>query len=305
MTDVKADVEYKINFNDNAFLLDHKKFKLLEGILNTGSITDASKLIDVSYRTALNYINKIETALNVSVVSTSKGGKGGGGGAILTPEGRSILKECKKINAIMQLHRDVNEIETVVSDIDEDKGVMELTKNDLSIKIPLDRSYALGDNILALISYDNIFIMLEPSTSSIRNIIDGKIVEMKLDGEVIKVRIDVGGVELYSFITLSAEKDLNLTIGKTVYIGFKAMSVATLKLQICYIGVIFILQIEIDEDKCIACGNCYDICPKAAKIWKIGKVAKILDLRYCHVCTLCAMECPVDCIKIIREPPKY
>lgn len=230
MTDVKADVEYKINFNDNAFLLDHKKFKLLEGILNTGSITDASKLIDVSYRTALNYINKIETALNVSIVSTSKGGKGGGGGAILTPEGRSILKECKKINAIMQLHRDVNEIETVVSDIDEDKGVMELTKNNLSIKIPLDRSYALGDNILALISYDNIFIMLEPSTSSIRNIIDGKIVEMKLDGEVIKVRIDVGGVELYSFITLSAEKDLNLTIGKTVYIGFKAMSVATLKL---------------------------------------------------------------------------
>lgn len=230
MTDVKADVEYKINFNDNAFLLDHKKFKLLEGILNTGSITDASKLIDVSYRTALNYINKIETALNVSIVSTSKGGKGGGGGAILTPEGRSILKECKKINAIMQLHRDVNEIETVVSDIDEDKGVMELTKNNLSIKIPLDRSYALGDNILALISYDNIFIMLEPSKSSIRNIIDGKIVEMKLDGEVIKVRIDVGGVELYSFITLSAEKDLNLTIGKTVYIGFKAMSVATLKL---------------------------------------------------------------------------
>lgn len=230
MTDVKADVEYKINFNDNAFLLDHKKFKLLEGILNTGSITDASKLIDVSYRTALNYINKIETALNVSVVSTSKGGKGGGGGAILTPEGRSILKECKKINAIMQLHRDVNEIETVVSDIDEDKGVMELTKNNLSIKIPLDGSYALGDKILALISYDNIFIMLEPITSSIRNIIDGKIVEMKLDGEVIKVRIDVGGVELYSFITLSAEKDLNLTIGKTVYIGFKAMSVATLKL---------------------------------------------------------------------------
>ena len=137
MTDVKADVEYKINFNDNAFLLDHKKFKLLEGILNTGSITDASKLIDVSYRTALNYINKIETALNVSVVSTSKGGKGGGGGAILTPEGRSILKECKKINAIMQLHRDVNEIETVVSDIDEDKGVMVLTKNDLSSIINL------------------------------------------------------------------------------------------------------------------------------------------------------------------------
>ena len=51
------------------------------------------------------------------------------------------------------------------------------------------------------------------------------------------------------------------------------------------------LQILVDEDKCIGCGNCYDICPKAAKIWKVDS---------CHVCTLCAMECPVDCIKIIR-----
>lgn len=230
MTDVKADIEYKINVNDNAFLLDHKKFKLLESILNTGSITEASKSIKVSYRTALNYINKIESALNVNIVSTSKGGKGGGGGATLTSEGRSILKECKKINAIMLLHKDVNEIETVVSGIDESKGVMELSKNDLTLRIPLDRTFNVGDKILALISYDNIFIMLEPITSSIRNILEGKIIEMKLEGEVIKVKIDVGGVELYSFITLSAEKDLNLTIGKSVYIGFKAMSVATLKL---------------------------------------------------------------------------
>ena len=50
------------------------------------------------------------------------------------------------------------------------------------------------------------------------------------------------------------------------------------------------LQILVDEDKCIGCGNCYDICPKAAKIWKIGSVAHILDLRYCHVCTLCSLN---------------
>lgn len=60
------------------------------------------------------------------------------------------------------------------------------------------------------------------------------------------------------------------------------------------------LQILVDEDKCIACGKCEEICPKAAKIWKITNVAHILDLRYCHVCTLCAMECPTNCIKIIR-----
>lgn len=230
MTDVKAGVEYKINVDGNSFLLDSKKYQLLESILNTESMTESAKSIKVSYRTALNYIDKIESTLNVKIVNTTKGGKGGGGGTTLTDEGYSILKECKKINAIMELHKDVNEIESEVLNVDESKGIMTIKMNQFEINTPLNRNYKVGDKLLALISYDNIFVMLEPQTSSIRNIIKGKIIEMKLEKEVIRVKIDVGGLGLYSDITLSAEKDLNLTIGKEVYIGFKAMSVATLKL---------------------------------------------------------------------------
>ena len=230
MTDVKAGVEYKINIDGNSFLLDSKKFQLLESILDTGSLTAAAKSINVSYRTALNYIEKIESTLNVKIVNTTKGGKGGGGGTSLTEEGYSILKECKKINAIMELHKDVNEIEAEIVDIDDAKGVMTIQMHEFRINAPLNRNYEIGDKLLALISYDNIFLMLEPQTSSIRNILKGQIVEMKLENEVIRVRIDVGGINLYSDITLSAEKELNLSIGKEVYVGFKAMSVATLKL---------------------------------------------------------------------------
>lgn len=230
MTDVKAGVEYKINVDGNSFLLDGKKYQLLESILDTESMTESAKSIKVSYRTALNYIDKIESALTVKIVNTTKGGKGGGGGTTLTDEGYSILKECKKINAIMELHKDVNEIESEVLDIDESKGIMTVKMKQFEINTPLNRNYKVGDKLLALISYDNIFVMLEPQTSSIRNIIKGRIIEMKLENEVIRVKIDVGGLNLYSDITLSAEKDLNLTIGKEVYIGFKAMSVATLKL---------------------------------------------------------------------------
>lgn len=230
MTDVKAGVEYKINVDGNSFLLDGKKYQLLESILDTESMTESAKSIKVSYRTALNYIDKIESALTVKIVNTTKGGKGGGGGTTLTDEGYSILKECKKINAIMELHKDVNEIESEVLDIDESKGIMTVKMKQFEINTPLNRNYKVGDRLLALISYDNIFVMLEPQTSSIRNIIKGRIIEMKLENEVIRVKIDVGGLNLYSDITLSAEKDLNLTIGKEVYIGFKAMSVATLKL---------------------------------------------------------------------------
>ena len=124
MTDVKAGVEYKINVDGNSFLLDNKKYQLLEYILDTGSLTESAKLAKISYRTALNYIDKIESTLQVKIVSTSKGGKGGGGGTTLTEEGYSILKECKKINAIMELNRDVNEIEAEILAIDESKGVM-------------------------------------------------------------------------------------------------------------------------------------------------------------------------------------
>ena len=53
---------------------------------------------------------------------------------------------------------------------------------------------------------------------------------MKLEGEIIRVKVDVGGVILCCDITVSAEKELKLNIGKEIYIGFKAMSVATLKL---------------------------------------------------------------------------
>lgn len=230
MTEVKAGVEYKINIDGNSFLLDQKKFNLLIHINDYGSITEAAKLSKISYRTALNYIEKIESALDIAIVSTKKGGSGGGGGTILTEEGMQILKECKKINAIMELHRETNEIEAEILEIDRSRGVMKIKMNELTITIPLRKGYNVGDNILALISYDNIFIMLEPQESSIRNIFKGKVVEMKLQNEMVRVKIDIGGVSVFSDITLSAGKDLDLSLGKDVYIGFKALSIATLKL---------------------------------------------------------------------------
>ena len=152
MADVKAGVEYKINVNNNLFLLDNKKYQLLQSILDYGSLTKAAKEIKVSYRTALNYIEKMEMALDVKIVNTTKGGKGGGGGTSLTDDGYSILKECKKINAIMELHKDVNEIEAEIVDVNLEKGVMTIKMNQFEINAPLNRNYELGDKILALIS---------------------------------------------------------------------------------------------------------------------------------------------------------
>ena len=227
MTEVNAGVEYKINIDGKSFLLDEKKFNLLIYINESGSITEAAKRSKISYRTALNYIDKIESTLDIAIVSTQKGGSGGGGSTTLTEEGLQILKECKKINAIMELHRETNELEAEILEVDSSKGVMKIQ---MTMTIPLKTEYEVGDKILALISYDNIFIMLEPQTSSIRNIFKGQVTEMKLQNEMVRVKIDIGGVDIFSDITLSAGKDLDLSLGKEVYIGFKALSIATLKL---------------------------------------------------------------------------
>jgi len=230
MADVKAGVEYKIDYDGKTFLLDEKKYNLLNFINTSGSITKAAKLTKIAYRTALNYIDKIENNLDIAIVDTVKGGKGGGGSTSLTEEGLLILKECKKINAIMELHRELNEIEANVVDVDKSKRVMTIQMNKVNITIPLNEKYSVGDNILALISYDNIFIMLKPQESSIRNIFKGIVKEMTLENEMIRVMIDIGGVNVYSDITLPASEDLNLNLGKNVFIGFKALSIATLKL---------------------------------------------------------------------------
>ena len=227
---VKAHVEYEIKLDGCSYLLDNKKFQLLENILNTGSITQASKLSGISYKTALNYIDKIESNLNTKIVKTTKGGSGGGGGSKLTEEGLFILKECKKISIITELTKKRNEIISTVYKTDEDEGIMYLEMDEYNIEIPLNKNYKVGEKVLALIRYDNIFLMNEPVNSSIKNVFKGTITELKLHRGMLRVRTQIGQTDFYCDMATSNQKDLNLTIGKEIYLGFNAMSVATLKL---------------------------------------------------------------------------
>ena len=230
ITKVNTSVEYRITIENNSFLLDEQKYLLLDYINEFGSIRAAANELRFSYRTALNYIKKMESTLKVSIIETQKGGSGGGGSATLTDEGLKILRECKKINAIMELHREVNELEAELVEIDYPRGVMKMRMNTIYITIPLNNKYKVGDRLLALISYDNIFIMNSLQKSSIRNNFKGTIVELTLIDDMIRAKIDVDGVIFYSDITLSASKELDLVLGQEVYIGFKALAIATLKL---------------------------------------------------------------------------
>ncbi len=69
---------------------------LLEAIDKYGSINQAAKEINISYRKAWSYINAMEERLGIKLVERRTGGKNGGG-TVLTNEARSFLEKYKKL----------------------------------------------------------------------------------------------------------------------------------------------------------------------------------------------------------------
>ncbi len=57
---------------------------------------------------------------------------------------------------------------------------------------------------------------------------------------------------------------------------------------------------SIDLEKCIACYKCYMVCPDGV-IYKQGPKGVAVDYDYCKGCGVCAHECPVKAIEMIKD----
>ena len=230
MDKTKNGPQYRLKFDDKIILLNKKRFKLLENIDECGSIMKASKKENIPYRSALKYIEELEKESNKSIVSTHRGGKGGGGESKLTNNGKLILKEYRKVESILKMHDDVNEIETTIIDIDQENKIANINLNHEKVILPLRGNYNIGDKVLVLISPDDIFVMLKPQESSVRNIFKGKITSMEIKDHLIRLNINLGEINLFADITEYAREQLNLNLGKEVFIGFKAAAISMVKI---------------------------------------------------------------------------
>lgn len=74
------------------------KWRLLEAIDRTGSLSAASESLRISYRKAWGDLNKAQDALNVALVEKHRGGNMGGS-TILTVEGKKWVKAYAKFRA--------------------------------------------------------------------------------------------------------------------------------------------------------------------------------------------------------------
>ena len=222
--------QYRLQFDDTIILVNKKKFTLLKYIDECGSITNAAKKADIPYRSALKYIEEIEKELDRSIVSTQRGGKGGGGESKLTNNGKAILKEYRKVESILKMHADVNEIEGNINDIDYENKIAIIYLGDKRVLLPLRGNFKVGDRVLVLISPEDIFVMLKPQESSVRNIYPGKIIGMELKDRLVRLNVDINDVTLFVDITEYAREQLDLHLGKEIYIGFKAAALAMVKI---------------------------------------------------------------------------
>ncbi len=222
--------QYRLKFDDSILLIDKKKFTLLKFIDECGSITNASKKADIPYRSALKYIEDLERELNKSIVSTQRGGKGGGGESKLTSQGKAILKEYRKVESILKMHADVNEIEGYIKEIDYENKIAIIYLGEKKVILPLRGNFKVGDRALVLISPEDIFVMLKPQESSVRNIFPGKIIGMELKNHLVRLNVAVEDITLFVDITEYAREQLDLHLGKDIYIGFKAAALAMVKI---------------------------------------------------------------------------
>lgn len=72
------------------------RMKLLENIMESGSITAAAKSMKMSYRQVWELISSMNKQAKTPLVETAAGGKGGGG-TVVTAEGKKAIKQYKEM----------------------------------------------------------------------------------------------------------------------------------------------------------------------------------------------------------------
>lgn len=220
----KYTLKMKIKVGARTVSLNNKKSKLLQYIDIYGSIKKASEKIDISYRSAVKYIRLMEIELDSPILITKRGGKGGGGSSKLTDEGKHVLFEFTKINKVLKKHRDLNEMEGIISNIDKEKKIMKVDLNRKEMILPVINGFNAGNNILVSVSPINTFVVHEPHKSRVKNMFEGIITKMLFNDDAVRLNVNVDGNNMIVDVTEFPRKKQDLNIGKKIFIGFNAAS---------------------------------------------------------------------------------
>jgi molybdate transport system regulatory protein len=245
----------------DAVLLGSDRIGLLEKIEENGSITKAARAAGISYKTAWDVVSAINNLSEQPLVRRMAGGKGGGG-TVLTEEGREVVRRYRvlqreherflgglseKIGDVENFYRFLRRIAMRVSARNTFLGkIAGVKKGAVSAEVTL--SLKGGDTVVAVITKESVeglglrkgmeaYAIIKASSVllgkdlhdariSARNLLCGT-VEKLVEGPVnedVTVKLS-GGNLLTSVITRGSAKKLLLKPGDHVCAVIKASSV--------------------------------------------------------------------------------
>ncbi|MGC8697652.1 MAG: TOBE domain-containing protein [Halothiobacillus sp.] len=225
--------------------ISNRRMKLLQAVHHTGSISGAAKAIGMTYKAAWDAIDIINNLGTEPVVVTQHGGSGGGG-AILTRYGVSLIESFSKLSALQaqlmalfaahdinQVTHDLRSILMKTSARNTFSGtVQSLTQGAVNTEVVLqiqgndtltamitntsaeNMNLAVGSKAFALIKSSFVIVSKDPVTTSARNQLCGT-VERVTDGAVnaeIVIKL-AGGNLVTAMITEGSTKELGLNVG--------------------------------------------------------------------------------------------
>ena len=166
-----------------------RRIALLRQVANTGSISQGAKLAGISYKAAWDAINEMNTTMPEPVVSSEKGGKGGGG-AKLTEFGERLLK-----------------VYSITSQVQE-----------MALSALLDDSVDMH-SLLDVMAHFSL-------TTSARNQLTGRIHSIEPLGlnDSLKVTL-AGGQQIQISVTHASFERLQLALDQSILLLFKAPAV--------------------------------------------------------------------------------
>jgi molybdate transport system regulatory protein len=241
--------------------LGRNRIALLEKIDEHGSITKAARAAGISYKTAWEAVNALNNLSDKPLVRRTAGGRGGGG-TLLTEEGKDVIRRYRilheehqrflatlseKIGDAETLYRFLRRIAVKVSARNTFLGnVIGIKKGPVSAEVTM--ALKGGDRVVAIVtreSVDNLGLKkgkeawaiikassvilgkgLHDVRISARNILCGTVVKL-VEGPVnedVTVQL-AGGNTLTSVITRDSARKLSLAEGDPVCAVIKASSV--------------------------------------------------------------------------------
>lgn len=171
--------------------LGSDRIALLENIDEYGSINKAAKLVGISYKTAWDSINAMNNLSEKPLFIRTAGGKSGGG-TILTPEGKELVRKYRLIQ---------REHEKFLTNLE-----------DKMLDVDVNNLYRFLEKVSTKVSTRNSFI--------------GKVVKIVKGETKSEVTMAVqGGGRIVAIITTESVENLSMHEGSYVYAIIKANSV--------------------------------------------------------------------------------